>query len=78
VARPLNHDRFQINIENSTSLYTIEYKKCVDFYQNIIGLKELFSTASLTCFEFGDSYLMAEVDDVSSGVLTKGERSRTA
>ena len=39
-------------------LYTIEYKKCVDFYQNIVGLKELFSTESLTCFDFGDSYLM--------------------
>jgi|TARA_B110001452_G_C15205605_1_gene418239 lactoylglutathione lyase len=58
-------------------LYTIEYKKCVDFYQNIVGLKELFSTESLTCFDFGDSYLMVEIDDGFSGMLTKEERIRT-
>jgi|TARA_B110000967_G_C18899123_1_gene573215 lactoylglutathione lyase len=58
-------------------LYTIEHKKCVDFYQNVVGLKELFSTESLTCFEFGDSYLMVEIDDEFCGVQTKEKRIRT-
>lgn len=44
-------------------LYTINYEQCVDFYQHIIGLNILFTTDSLTCFEFGGSYLMVEPDD---------------
>ena len=58
-------------------LYTIEYKKCVDFYQNIVGLKAMFSTESLTCFEFGGSYLMVEIDDDFNGILTENERVKT-
>ncbi|WP_369048098.1 VOC family protein [Tenacibaculum sp. UWU-22] len=43
-------------------LYTINYKKCIDFYSNILELKILFTTKTLTCFEFGGSYLMVEKD----------------
>jgi len=44
-------------------LYVLNYTKCVDFYKNTLELKQLFSTDMLTCFEFGNSYLMIEVDD---------------
>jgi len=44
-------------------LYTINYKACVNFYTNILELKKMFETDALTCFEFGDSYLMVEIDD---------------
>lgn len=44
-------------------LYTIEYKKCVDFYRDLLGLNILFESKDLTCFEFGPSYLMVELDD---------------
>lgn len=39
-------------------LYTIEYEKCVEFYENILGLDKMFESKSLTCFKFGQSYLM--------------------
>ena len=58
-------------------LYTIEYKKCIDFYQNVIELKEIFATESLTCFEFGNSYLMVEIDDEFDGTIPGHERIRT-
>ena len=44
-------------------LYVLKYDECVDFYKNIIGLKVLFKSETLTCFKFGDAYLMIEVDD---------------
>jgi len=44
-------------------LYTIYYEKCVSFYKNILGLKVLYTKASLTCFDFYGSYLMVEIDD---------------
>lgn len=43
-------------------LYVRKYKECVDFYRDIVGLERMFSTADLTCFEFGNSYLMIEID----------------
>lgn len=58
-------------------LYTIEYKKCVAFYENIIGLSKLFETDSLTCFAFGDAYLMVEVDDEYDGSQKESERIKT-
>lgn len=58
-------------------LYTIEYKKCIDFYKNILELKPLFESENLTCFEFGASYLMVELDDEFEGQLPEGERART-
>tara|TARA_B110000091_G_scaffold67082_1_gene73768 strand:- start:1461 stop:1835 length:375 start_codon:yes stop_codon:yes gene_type:complete len=44
-------------------LYAINYKECVAFYKNILELKVHFNTDMLTCFKFGNSYLMVEVDD---------------
>jgi lactoylglutathione lyase len=44
-------------------LYVVNYNACVDFYENTLELKKLFDTAILTCFEFGNSYLMIELDD---------------
>lgn len=58
-------------------LYTIKYKKCVDFYQNIIGLSKMFETESLTCFEFGNSYLMVELDSENDISKIDAERIRT-
>lgn len=58
-------------------LYTIEYKKCVDFYENILGLSKMFKTENLTCFEFGNSYLMVELDDEYNGTQTETKRIKT-
>ena len=44
-------------------LYVQKYKECVDFYLDIVGLERMFSTVDLTCFAFGDAYLMVEDDD---------------
>ena len=44
-------------------LYTLNYEACVDFYENIIGLQRMFETDMLTCFAFGESYLMVELTD---------------
>lgn len=58
-------------------LYTINYKKCVEFYQNALDLKVIFKTETLTCFEFGGSYLMVEIDDESDLEIGYNERTRT-
>jgi len=44
-------------------LYVINYEACINFYKNILELKIMFSAENLTCFEFGESYLMVELDD---------------
>lgn len=58
-------------------LYTIKYQKCVEFYEEIIGLTKMFRTESLTCFEFGNSYLMVELDDEYDGTQNESERIKT-
>jgi lactoylglutathione lyase len=58
-------------------LYTIEYKKCVKFYGKTLGLNKMFETENLTCFEFGNSYLMVELDNEFSGIQTESERIKT-
>ena len=58
-------------------LYTIEYKKCVDFYESILGLNKMFESENLTCFEFGQSYLMVELDDEYNGQKKETERTKT-
>ena len=58
-------------------LYVIKYKECVVFYENILGLKKLFSTEILTCFEFGKSYLMVEKEDVFNGYKSSSDRIKT-
>lgn len=50
-------------------LYTIHYRKCVDFYRNIIELPILYEKEMLTCFEFGGSYLMVEIDDTTKASI---------
>ncbi len=57
-------------------LYVIKYKACVDFYKNILELKVMFTTDMLTCFKFGNSYLMVELDDEQPNG-TNAERIRT-
>ncbi len=58
-------------------LYTIEYNKCVEFYENMLGLNKMFESENLTCFEFGKSYLMVELDDEYDGQKTESERTKT-
>ncbi|MCR1025852.1 glyoxalase/bleomycin resistance/dioxygenase family protein [Cellulophaga baltica] len=58
-------------------LYTVAYKECVVFYEEILGLNKLFETTALTCFEFGGSYLMVELDTAQDGQKTAEERTKT-
>ena len=58
-------------------LYTINYQKCVEFYQNILELNVLFSTKTLTCFEFGSAYLMVEIEDEDPSKSCVNDRKRT-
>lgn len=44
-------------------LYVEAYEACVEFYANILRLPIMFDTDALTCFAFGGSYLMVELDD---------------
>ena len=47
-------------------LYVVKYKECVSFYRDLLGLKVMYCAETLTCFDFGGSYLMVEVDDPRS------------
>ena len=58
-------------------LYTIEYKKCVEFYESTIGLKRMFASENLSCFEFGSSYLMVELDDTYDADQPESKRIKT-
>lgn len=58
-------------------LYTVEYKACVNFYQNTLGLKKMFETETLTCFEFGNAYLMVEIDDEYDETKAESGRIKT-
>ena len=58
-------------------LYTVRYKECVAFYQEILGLKILYKKETLTCFDFYGSYLMVEIDDESGEISSHApERDR--
>lgn len=57
-------------------LYTLEYENCVAFYEHILGLKKMFESENLTCFEFGQAYLMVELDDEYDGRKTVMERTK--
>lgn len=41
-------------------LYVEPYIECVSFYRDVLDLPILFDTDELTCFGFGESYLMIE------------------
>ena len=56
-------------------LYTLKYKECIVFYDQILGFKKIFKTEALTCFEFGSSYLMVELD--GEGKEDQSPRIRT-
>ena len=58
-------------------LYVINYQECVDFYKDILELKIMFSTEMLTCFAFGSSYLMVELDDTYDGNTENHMRIKT-
>ena len=58
-------------------LYVIHYQKCVTFYKDVIGLPVLFTTEALTCFAFGDAYLMVELDDTYDGSEEIHSRAKT-
>ncbi|MFK7802043.1 MAG: VOC family protein [Anaerolineae bacterium] len=56
-------------------LNTEKYQECVDFYQTVFQLKPMYSQIhddgfKLTCFEFGESYLMVE----TGGTASKGAK----
>ena len=57
-------------------LYNKEKKKCIDFYENTLELSKMFETENLTCFDFGNSYLMVEFDDEHDGSKTEIERHK--
>ncbi|MCI2230154.1 glyoxalase/bleomycin resistance/dioxygenase family protein [Polaribacter sp. MSW13] len=58
-------------------LYTLNYKSCVNFYEHILNLQKMFEGENLTCFEFGNAYLLVELDDEYKGIETKTERFKT-
>ncbi|MDO6761429.1 glyoxalase/bleomycin resistance/dioxygenase family protein [Tamlana sp. 2_MG-2023] len=58
-------------------LYTIEYKKCVTFYEEVLELTKLFETEVLTCFEFGATYLLVELDLDYDGEALAESRIKT-
>lgn len=47
-------------------LYVDAYPACVAFYRDVLDLPVLFETPDLTCFTFGASYLMVEINDEGS------------
>ena len=57
-------------------LYTVNYQKCVEFYQDILELNVLFKTNTLTCFEFGSAYLMVEIEDENLPESCENNRTR--
>ncbi|WP_282161867.1 VOC family protein [Ulvibacterium marinum] len=58
-------------------LFTINYEQCVRFYEDVLGLPKLFQKEKLTCFEFGESYLMVEVEDEYVGPESMDNRVKT-
>lgn len=58
-------------------LFTINYEECVRFYKDVLGLPKLFEKEKLTCFAFGESYLLVEVDDEYVGPENTDNRVKT-
>ncbi|EDM44397.1 glyoxalase family protein [unidentified eubacterium SCB49] len=58
-------------------LYTLAYKECVVFYEQTLELEKMFETDQLTCFKFGASYLMVELDDAFTGNEPETTRHKT-
>ncbi|MEO0897248.1 MAG: VOC family protein [Bacteroidota bacterium] len=65
-------------VQSGFILYTIRYKECVFFYEEVLRLPVLYRKEMLTCFEMGGSYLMVEVDDeTEEKIPTPVKRDRT-
>jgi len=58
-------------LRNGLILFTERYEACVEFYARTLALSIWFSKPELTCFRFGQSYLMIE----HGGVAAAGEKS---
>ena len=54
-------------------IYVEKYQECLKFYRDVLKLPIMFDTQELTCFEFGCSYLMVELDDRSFEARTYEE-----
>ncbi len=44
-------------------LYVRDYHACAKFYKEVLELPILYTKNNLSCFAFGSSYLMVELDD---------------
>lgn len=53
-------------------VFTEHYEECVAFYERVLGLSVWFCKPELTCFRFGEAYLMVE----RGGVAGPAEKSR--
>ena len=58
-------------------LYTLEYEKCVAFYRDTLELPTMFKNEQLTCFQFGNAYLMVEIDNEFDGTQSDFGRIKT-
>jgi len=58
-------------LRNGLILFTERYEACVELYARTLALSIWFSKPELTCFRFGQSYLMIE----HGGVAAAGEKS---
>lgn len=59
-------------------LYVLKYEECIAFYRDVLQLDIHFKNDSLTCFKFGESYLMVEIDDEFMGsALQANDRERS-
>lgn len=58
-------------------LYCTRYSECVAFYRDVLNLEVLYTKEQLTCFTFGGSYLMVEIDDEYKGIDAPAVRDRT-
>lgn len=52
-------------------------EQCISFHVDIPGMPKLFEKEKLCCLEFGESYLMVEVDNEYVGVESKGNPVQT-
>jgi lactoylglutathione lyase len=44
-------------------IYAIKYQDCIRLYRDVLNLEVMYEKESLTCFQFGQSYLMVEIAD---------------
>jgi lactoylglutathione lyase len=59
-------------IRNGLILFVEKYEACVEFYKRALSLSIWYAKPDLTCFRFGQSYLMVE----RGGVAADSEKTR--